>query len=391
MKYYLIIIGISLLMYLRVLPYDYIIDDQLVPKGKGKNFIHTLWLQLTARKYSNRYIEHLQRILIHAGVSCMIYYAFGQDSIAFIAALMFAVNPVNNNGVAWLNGVGYSVSAFCVLCMLINPIFGAAMYLGTLWWHLTAFPAPLLYLAGFCLRSQISPWWSLLILLYVGIMWLAKWKVPFGKVQDNATLANRVTVKGQQFKKIWIGKLIFVVKTFAYYHYLTLLPVRLGLYHTFGYAFALTKKDTMHWSIMSPLFFVGIGTIAAHVWIITAFWGTGLAFGLIWFDIFIAQWCNLVLMNQTITERYCYLPAIGMMYALSYAIQMIFPYQIAMTVSYCMITAYAVKLFYYLPAYKNMADYVQKNLEEMPDQFAAWNWAGVLHREKGRIFSAMYH
>jgi len=256
---------------------------------------------------------------------------------------------------------------------------------------MTAFPAPLLFLAGFCIRSHASPWWSLLIILYVAIAILAKGKVPFGKVQENATMKYRWAEVIPAFKSIGLGKIVFTVKSYAYYHWLTLLPRRLGLYHTFGYAYNLTKKDTDHWSIMSPLFFLGILTIAGHGWAIWYFWGTPLAFGLIWFDLFIAQWSNLVQLHQTISERYCYLPAVGLMIALAYAIHMYLPFEIARIVSYCIVTAYAVKLMMYLPAYKDMEKYVDKNLQEFPDQFAAWNWAGILHREKGRVFSAMYH
>lgn len=55
------------------------------------------------------------------------------------------------------------------------------------------------------------------------------------------------------------------------------------------------------------------------------------------------------------------------------------------------LTAYAVKMFYYIPAYRNMEKYIDYNLHEQPDQFAAWNWKGVIERGKGRIFSAMHY
>lgn len=382
---YLMITALCFFMYIRILPYDYIIDDQLVPKGKGKNFIHTFWLQLTCRKYCNRYVEHLQRIAVHAIVCCLIYRAFGQTEIAFVAAMLFAVNPVNNNGVAWLNGIGYSVSTACVLAMIMAPVAAGIPYLWSLWWHVTAFPAPFLFL------FNGQPLAALWILPYILVIVFTKGKVPFGKVQDNATLDKRIAIKGKLFTQIWLGKFIFVFKTYGYYHWLTLFPVRLGLYHTFGYAFGLTKKDTDHWCIMSPLFFVGILTASAHLWVISHFWGSSLAFGLIWFDLFIAQFCNLLLIQQTITERYCYLPAVGMMMALAWSLYHWLPVDQARLWAVGIGAAYATKLFYYIPAYRDMEKYVDMNIHEFPDQFAAWNWAGVLHREKGRIFSAMYH
>ena len=54
-------------------------------------------------------------------------------------------------------------------------------------------------------------------------------------------------------------------------------------------------------------------------------------------------------------------------------------------------TFYITKLFYYIPAYENMERHIDYNLQDHPDQFACWNWKGILEREKGRMFSAMYY
>ena len=42
-----------------------------------------------------------------------------------------------------------------------------------------------------------------------------------------------------------------------------------------------------------------------------------IGFGIFWFFLFIVQWCNLITITQTIADRYCYLPMIGLMLALS--------------------------------------------------------------------------
>lgn len=388
---YLIITAVVFVMYLRVLPYDYLIDDQLVPKGKGKTCFHTFWLQLTARKYCNRYVEHFQRILIHAAVCCLIYKAFGSNHVSFVAAVLFAVNPVNNNVVAWLNGVGYSVCALLALVMLILPDWSIIPYISTLWWHVTAFPAAFMFIMGNGQGIQPHYWQILSLVLYSGIMLAVKMRVPFGKVNKDATLSYRMSAATAQFKFVNLERLIFVVKSYAYYHWLVFIPKRFGLFHTFGYSYGLTRKDTDKWCLMSGLFLLGAGTIAAHVYIIMAFWGSPVAFGLFWFDLFIAQWCNFVILHQPITERYCYLPSIGLMYALVAGLYGFFVPEVADLLSVAIGTAYATKLFFYLPAYKNMEEYVKYNLHEFPDQFAAWNYAGVLQRDKGRIFSAMYH
>ena len=310
-----IIVAVCFIVYWRILGYEYIIDDQLVPKKKGKWFLHTFWLQLTASGYSNRYVEHFQRILVHSIVCVVMYFAFGKNDVSFVAALLFAVNPINNQAVAWLNGIGYSMSALLVLLMMMFPVCAGIFYFSTLWWHLTAFPAPLLFI------PLGIPYMAALLPAYILMCWLHGFKVPFRKVQKNATALNRWTVgTGMLYRKVYLMKFIFVFKPYAYYFFLTLMPKRIGLYHTFGYAFALTERDTEKWLVRTPLFYAGIITAVVNLMLIILFWGTPLSFGLCWYNIFIAQWCNVIILHQPIAERYCYLPAIGLMYALSWSI-----------------------------------------------------------------------
>jgi tetratricopeptide (TPR) repeat protein len=42
-----------------------------------------------------------------------------------------------------------------------------------------------------------------------------------------------------------------------------------------------------------------------------------------------------------------------------------------------------------MPAYRNMASYVDYSLHDFPDQFALHNWKGTLSREKNHLFSSM--
>lgn len=311
----LIIVALNLIVYFRLLRCGYIIDDQLVPRGKGKNWLHTLWLQLTARKYHNAEVEHLQRIVVHILVSVMVYLAFGAGTVSFIAALLFSVHPANNQGVGWLNGIGYSVSALLALLMVAIPTAGGLFYLGTLWWHVTAFPVPLVSaLTG-------HPWALVSIWGYLVIAWMVKWRIPFGKLQEDATMAARWTsTASRNYKAFWLGRLVFVVKCFAYYFYLALLPVKLGLFITFGYSFAMTEEQTKYWTRVSPVFWLGCATIVAHLCLISAFWNTPLSYGLLWFDLCLAPFCNLVTLQQTMAERYLYLPNAGLMYAVSWSI-----------------------------------------------------------------------
>ncbi|MFA6142491.1 MAG: hypothetical protein WC738_04260, partial [Candidatus Omnitrophota bacterium] len=248
MQKILILLAINILAYIRTLNYEPIVDDQLVPKTKGKNIIDTFFLHLHCLGYTNYRLARIQRILVHAAVAVLIYLAFGANEVSFFAALLFSINPANNSGAIWLNGIGYSMSALCVLLMILWPGGAVLPYMYTMAWHVTPVFAPLLFLLK-------GPWWLVfLIVPYIGLAWLVNWKIPLFKAQKDATLDVRAKVKPTAMRKLYLRKLGFIVKTYGYYLWFALLPRRIGLYHTFGYSFGLGKKDTEKWQALTPFF-----------------------------------------------------------------------------------------------------------------------------------------
>jgi len=375
-----ILIILNLIVYFRLLRYGYIIDDNCIPQGKGKNFLQTFWWQLTSRKYSNLQVEHLQRLAVHIINSCLIYIAFGKTDVSFLAALLFSVNPWGNQVPCWLNAIGYGMSCMLVLLMVIFKGWAWVFYLFTLLWHLTPAFAPFLFL-------YIGPWQKVFIIIpYMLIVFLSKGRVPLYKVQDNATMFERGKYATWPLTHIYPKKFIFIVKTYAYYTLNILFPRRLGLFHIFGYSFGLATTDTNKWQKVCPLFFAGIGLMITNLYLIIRFWGTPLSLGLFWYNLFIGQWCNFVILYQTITDRYSYLAQVGMMLALAYILS-IMPY--GYYIAAVFLTFYTTKLSYYLPAFKSMEDYIDMNLVEFPDNYACWNWVGILESGKNRKFSAI--
>ena len=380
MQRILILIVVNLIVYFRAFSakWEYVVDDQLVPKKKGKNFLHTFFLQWHAMGYSNIQIERLQRILIHAAVCVLIYIAFGKSDISFVAALLFAVNPANNQGTLWLNGVGYSMSTVCALAMVAWPAYGAIPYFYSMFWHVTAMPAPLLFL----LRGPKYAIAYIVIFFVLG--WLVEWRIPLFKVQDNATMKERFKVPNRAMGTICPRKMVFVIKSYGYFFLTGLLPRRLGLYHTFGYSYGLSKKDIDQWESFSPLFWLSAAISIAVVYAIVHFWGTLLSFGLFWHLMFIAPWCNLIIMQQPMSDRQMFLPNAGLMFAASWVFfKTPYPYILATALG----TFYLTKLWYFMPAYKSQADLVEMSIRDHPDQFALWNWKGILAREKNHLFT----
>ena len=98
---------------------------------------------------------------------------------------------------------------------------------------------------------------------------------------------------------------------------------------------------------------------------------TPLTWGLFWFTINIAMWCNFVTYQQHVSERYLYLANVGIMYALASVI-INYPILIGM-----FIIGYMVRLWYLTDMYKNDYWAVEYTLMEQKDMHYMWIMRGV--------------
>src|SRR5574343_247465 len=108
-----IIICITFLMYYRTIGYQFIIDDHdhiKDPKDITKNFFKRWWEYFWGVKIVSFKVAHFFNILVHATVCSLIYIVFGKNDISFLTAVLFALNPVNNQASIWLSGRTYATS-----------------------------------------------------------------------------------------------------------------------------------------------------------------------------------------------------------------------------------------------------------------------------------------
>ena len=182
-------------------------------------------------------------------------------------------------------------------------------------------------------------------------------------------------------KMSW-GKIVVGVKCYAYYTYIALLPLHLGMYHTFCYTLGLSEKDNKHWGKVTPLFFAGLLLIC--VVLVGIVWGNSeVRLGLVWYTLFIAQWCNVRTLYQPIAERYLYLPNVGLMYVLAICIGHS-PVAIGMW-----LTFYCTRLYYYLPAYKDGLTLFKANADNFPDLYNVYNSWGAELYFRGKVGAAV--
>jgi len=351
-----IIITVVLVMFWRTFKYGYIIDDleSVKPKDQEtKKFFKRVWEHLRGQKYTDSRLAHILSTGLHCINCCLVYLALGRTDLSFLAAILFAINPVNNSGSMWLSGKPYSMGTMLLLIGLwILPLM-PFIYGFTIWWSPNALFFPMIFLMH-------EPWWYFLLLPMIGYLFSKKFR---------STLKTRIKGGTDEMVVIAPRKLILVCKTLGYYFKHCLFPVRIGMCHSYLHTFGLTEKETKVWYKLDKYFFLGLALILLCI---PAFINRAspFCFGYLWFIFLTLQWCNFVMVNHPITERYIYLPTIGLMYMLATMI-------IGTPFMWMFLVFYATRMFYFMPAYENVMTFWKSNTENFPGVAMGYNQYGL--------------
>lgn len=298
----LIIIGVTLLFYWRTLKYGYVSDDVMIKassKPTGK-FWKDLWSEIRGECYFNPKREHAISLIIHTINSVLVYLAFGANNISFWAAILWTLNPANNQCAIWLSGKPYAVSVmFILLGVWLKPFI--PLYFFTYYWGANALVFPFVFI------NQHPHWLVLMFPLYFLIRRKILSDIKTYKMDSSTKRMSSITPE----------KFALAVKTFSYYLIVTLFPIRLGMYHEFGYIYGLTKEDCKSVSKLDAHFWLGLVLCFVYAYLMITNWNNGIGLGLWWWCVFISMWCNIITIQQFIAERYIYAASLGLMYALS--------------------------------------------------------------------------
>lgn len=352
----LIIFITTLFFYRNTVHYGYIIDDiEVSTHARTGKFWKDLWGQIRGHAYFNSETEHTITTLIHT-INCMlIYKAFGSNNVSFLAAMLFAVNPVNNQASVWLSGKVYALAATLILLgWWLKPLF-PPLYLLTFYISLNGIFNPLLFL------FTAPKLYTILPLLFIFVLRNRLSKEP----------QRRFKSVSPYMREISFRKIIVCLKTLGYYTRLCLFPFKLGMCHKYLHEYGLTKRETENSFTFDKYFWFGIVTLLIIP--LGLLLGNDM-FGLVWFVLLMVQWCNFIVLNHPICERYTYLANVGLMFILAKTLLTI-PYGIYLA---CVIgTFYATKLSFFLPVYKTNFAYFRSNKEEFKDVAIAYNQEGL--------------
>ena len=352
----LIIVLVNLVMYFKTLRFGYVSDD--IPglrEQQTRSKKLRLYYDLLAVPCGDKQIDHLTSLIVHTLACVFIYLALG----SLWAALLFSVNPINNQGAIWISGRHH---AWCVLGLMMAI---ALPYIAFL---------PLL-MATFCPVGYIAPVGFIgmnkfYLVFLLPLVWGARYFVSRYILKDKgwiiANIKNRRTNEAVEWdRQININKFIVAIKMYGYYFALCVVPFKITFYHSFmqsgagaGNEIERKKAFSLNWP-----FWVGIGLLIYMVY--SLFNWTSVSWGIFWYSVCIAPYTNLYRMQQEFAERYAYVANVGVMFALSQLVS--FP------VFMLFFGVYMARLYSYIHAYTDDYWIVEHSVIEDPGAWFAWH------------------
>ncbi len=343
----------NLCFYFKTLMYNYSSDDIPVFQNPPKfdNFFHKILCWLDGRYRSGPEIDHALTIALHTLVSVFIYTGFGSSDISFLAAMLFAFNPTNNQGSLWISGRSYVLAALGMTGAMTFPwICGVFLMIAT--YTNSGFIAPIVMLG--------SKWASYAWLTIPFAMWI-NWSRFSGNVYNKMTMEMIDEDKAIQPRKI-----LLALKTFGFYTSLSLIPFQNAFYHSYlqsssgsGLKRAYSLKDRFLW--------IGALLAGAMIWYVCTHKWDMISFSILWYCVCLAPFSNFLRMSQETAERYCYLPNCGLMFILA-SILIYHPMLIIF-----FLTLYCVRLWFLMDMYQDDYYLLEYACLQDPSSWFVWH------------------
>lgn len=359
----LIIILVCLFTYYKALNNSLIIDDIRTYKtryaDKGRySFTHHwlmggipgIWRFIVERLYGfgtfGFVIRHdnIFRIFLYTVICVLIYLAFGANQISFWAAILFALNPVNNQISLWSNGRRYVVNIILVLLMMICmdhslwPV-SLILYAMTMSFHVTAIFAPL---------ALGNPWFSAVIPI---VGWLA---MP--RIIKKINARNKIIFDDDR-RKFTPKRFVIIVKQYGHYFFKMLLPERCQMSYEKMYYWGITEKGNRDAYAFNREFWIGAFAFVLSValWYIVP--GAYKSY-VVFMVLATLQWCAIIPVIQDMADRYCNLANVFMMFFVSYLVHTYLGIY-ALPVLAALATYYFVNLKTVMLMYRNLGHFFE--------------------------------
>jgi hypothetical protein len=249
----------------------------------------------------NTKIDHIFQTSLHALICVLMYVAFkpiAGEKVACLAALLYCVNPVNNQTSIWLNGRRYAINIILVLAMLCIGKAGLILYPLTALFQINALFAPLMF-----------GWIGILV---IPVCMAIGWKEMSRKYKE-----RMIRITNDEHKTFRPRRLIVSVKTFGFYFWKMIFPGQTLVVYPDLYYWGISSEGNKKAYALDLSLFLGI--IALSLALAGALFFKGQLFWLWTFMIVSTlQWCNFQMSTQIIADRYVSLPNVFMMFFVAY-------------------------------------------------------------------------
>src|SRR3990167_4311837 len=299
---------------------------------------------------------------------------FGSD-LALLTTLLFLVNPISCQAVAWCSGFGYLLNYFGLI-VTFNLALSSILF----------FPNSLL-IAFFTLIScsglmSAAANWAILAFIGKPIYALISFWIAFGF--GIKIFSWHVDYRKDAFKSQNMGestyltrrKPILMVKTFAYYVELMIWPWSLGLFNTFGYHFdeTLERFDFIFWRGVVYIILLGLLFYFAPFTV---------RLGLLWFSLYLCLFLNVITAQQFVVDRYAFNSILGFSLVAAYYLKD-FPILYG-----TLLGLYIMRTWVHIPTFKDEESFYKSNIWNFPKSEVAMGNLGVVLANSGRQGSAL--
>ena len=238
----LTIIVLCLIVYFRSIKHSYVVDDistykrrhddpvKFSFKNRIKGGVPGIIRFIKERLYGgcsfglNIEYDNVFRVSLFTLACVLIYLCLGHNTISFWAAVLFAVNPINNQLSLWANARRYLVNVILVLLMIKFAPLGVLLYFLTPLFQMTAVFSPILL--G-------NPWYLLAIPAAVLI----------GQKEIRCKIKTRYKIiKDSDRTEYHPRRLIITVKQFGHYFFKMIAPGRCAMTYDRLYYWGITKE-----------------------------------------------------------------------------------------------------------------------------------------------------
>ena len=341
--------------------------------------------------------NHLFSIILHNANVVLLFcflLTFISVKIAFYSCILFAIHPICIQSVAWISGRGYPISLFFALLgfNLISIFSNFPAFLDYTGIHFSFVTIAYLIFYYISITAQHSFLTTFAIQLFLGNYFFGIIGAVISLGAGLGIVKEVIGIRTSVFKEQNLGhstslkiqKVIVAMKSLAYYTLLCFFPKRLGLYHTFEYHYSEKTERENKWFWLGFLLFL----IS-----LAGFWYGNIIvrFAILWYFSYIFVFLNWITVHQFVSERYAYIPVIGICILTAYGISLLdglffsgSPVLMALIGG-----LYLMRTWVHLPTYNNEVSFYQSNIWNFPDSEVAFGNLGVTYMGCNLLGSAV--